>query len=153
MNNWTKEWNDVIRYSFFADTELKTLMKLPANTTIIDFIDNYFIRGGASGKLLTNQAVRIVYGTVNPTPAGSPNVTKNTMSFDIYVRHEDMHNVSNDRLEMRTCAIADRIKTILTHNRYITPLYRFWYTGEQDLATSTIGYSRYCVTFDYMRVV
>lgn len=39
-SSWTNEWNNIIRHTLFQDTELKTLMKIPEGTTIIDFIDN-----------------------------------------------------------------------------------------------------------------
>lgn len=153
-NIWTKEWNDIIRYVLFADDELKRLMKLPANTSIIEFVDNYFIRGGSVNKILSNQSVRINYGNIHTNELdNTPYMTENTLSFDIYVKKEDLHNVSNDRLEMRTIAIADRLKYLLLKNRYVIDLYRFRVCNECDLATSTIGYARYNISFKYLKVV
>ena len=155
-NAWNKEWNDIIRYVLFADDTLKELMELPTGTTIINFIDNYFIRGGSANRVLSNQKVRIVYSNIRPTELdNTPYVNENTLSFDIYVKNEELHNLpnTNDRLEMRTQAIADRIKYLLTKNRYTIELYRFRYVGETDLATSTIGYSRYNISFKYLKVV
>lgn len=138
-NIWNKEWNDIIRYVLFADEGLKQLMELPEGTTIINFIDNYFVRGGSANRVLSDQKVRIVYGHIRPTELdNTPYVNENTLSFDIYVKNEELHNIpfTYDRLEMRTQAIADRLKYLLTRNRYTTELYRFRCIGETDLATS-----------------
>ena len=154
-NIWSKEWNDIIRYVLFQDEELKRLMKLPDNISIIDFIDNYFIRGGSANKVLSNQSVRITYGNVNTTELGNtPYMTDDTLCFEIYVKQDQMHNVSDDRLEMRTVAIADRLKYLLTKDRYVLDgLYRFRVVAENDMATSTIGYCRYSIAFKYLKVV
>ena len=155
VNVWTKAWNDIIRFVLFRDDELKTLMLLPANTSIIDFIDNYFIRGGSANKVLSNQSVRIVYGHVKPDELNNtPYITDNTLSFDIYVKQDQLHNVSDDRLEYRTVAIADRIKYLLTKDRYVNDgLFRFRVVSESDMATGTIGYTRYNISFKYLKVV
>ena len=150
---WTKEWNDIIRHVLFADEELRELMLLPEDTNIIKFIDNYFIRGGSTSKLLTNQKVRIIYGHTGQPLDNTPYVSDNVLSFDIYVKEDVAHNVYDDRLEMRTQAIADRIKYLLTKDRYVINLYRFRCIGESDMATSTIGYTRYNISFKYLKVV
>lgn len=154
-NVWTKGWNDIIRHALFKDDELKTLMMLPDNTSIINFIDNYFIRGGSANKVLSNQPVRIVYGHINPDElSDTPYLTDNILSFDIYVKQDQLHNVSDDRLEFRTVAIADRIKYLLTKDRYVLDgLYRFRVVWEGDKATGTIGYARYNISFKYLKVV
>lgn len=154
QNVWTREWNNIIRYVLFADDELKKLMKLPENISIIDFIDNYFVRGGSANKILSDQAVRIVYGSLTTDELNNtPYVTENTLTFEIYVKKTELHNFSDDRLEMRTVAIADRIKYLLTRSRYVQDLYRFRVAAENDMATSTIGYSRYAISFKYLKVV
>lgn len=152
MDPWITEWNDIIRDVFFADAELKSLMKIPDSTTIIEFVENYFIRAGYTGKLLTNQSVRIVYGIVGNNYAGqNPNVVNNTLSFDIYVKTEDQRNATNDRLVYRNQLIANRLRYLLMNQQYLGG-YRFRMSKESDMGTSTVGYTRYCISFAFKRV-
>lgn len=150
LRSWIDDWNDIIRNVIFKDEELKSLMKLPANTNIITFIDKYFIRAGYTTEVLTNESVRIVYGTIARGDAMNPYVTRNEMSFDIYVKLEDLHNVERDRLVFRNHLIAKRLIDLLTNQRYLG-VYRFTVEGEGDMGTSTIGYTRYNVTFGFMK--
>lgn len=150
---WIKDWNTIIRTVIFADYELKQLMKLPEKTSIIQFIDKYFIRAGFTSKLLENESVRIVYSDVQGHDTDVPNVKKNMMMFDIYVRLEDLHNVGDDRLLMRTQLIADRLTRLLTSERYLKETgYRFWIAGDWDAGTKTVGYARYVLAMYYMKV-
>lgn len=152
MRTWIKEWNDIIRDVFFQDAVLKNLMLLPEGTNIITFIDKYFIRAQFTDTLLSNEPVRIIYSDIQGTQTDVPNVMKKMMTFDIFVKKEKAHNVSNDRLVMRTQVIADRIVYLLTKDRYVQNKgYRFWIAGDWDLGTSTTGYTRYCVAFNYMK--
>ena len=147
---WIDDWNDIVRGVIFADDELKTLMKIPNGTNIITFIDRYFIRAGYSTKVLTDESVRIVYGTTRSGETNNPMVTRNEISFDIYVNMNDIHNVDNDRLVMRTHRIADRLINLLTGKRY-HGVYRFWVVGETELGTTTPGYTRYNLTLGYLK--
>lgn len=147
---WVNEWNNIIRDLIFADEELKTLMKIPEGTTIINFIDSYFIRAGYAGKVLTNQAVRIVYGVPYAEDTNNPNVKRNSIDFDIYVKDTEAHNVCNDRLVFRNQMIAERLIQLLLRSGK-TYGYKFNVKFEGDFGTSTIGYSRYKVSFYYMR--
>lgn len=147
---WIDDWNDVIRDVLFADEVLKALMKVPDGTKIIEFIDRYFIRAGYTNKILSDESVRIVYGTI-AVPTNIDGVTKNQMSFDIYVKNEDLHNVGKDRLVMRTQLIARRLIDLLTKERY-NGVYRFYDPYEGDMGTSAIGYARYNITFSYTKV-
>lgn len=151
IRGWINDWNDIIRNIIFQDCELRRLMMLPENVTIIDFIDRYFIRAGYTNKLLENEKVRIVYSDIQGAETMVPNITKNMLTFDIYVKTEHLHNVENDRLIMRTQLIADRILRLLTEQRY-NGRYRFWIAGDWDLGTSTIGYARYSLALYYMKV-
>ena len=146
---WIDDWNDLLRTSIFSDYVLKTLMKIPEDTKIIEFIDRYFIKAGYTNKILSDEAVRIVFGTI-ATPTNIDGVTKNQISFDIYVKNEDLHNVGKDRLVMRTQLIAKRLIYLLTKERY-NGVYRFYDPVEGDLGTSAIGYARYNVTLSYTR--
>lgn len=109
---WTNEWNDIIRHVLFADEELKTLMMLPEKTNIISFIDKYFIKSSWTNKLLSDEDVRIVYWFGKTGEAGgSQNVNKTTLTFDIFVKTEHVHNANVDRLLFRTELIAERLQS------------------------------------------
>lgn len=151
VRSWITEWNDIIRNVIFKDTELRQLMELPEDIKIIDFIDRYFIRAGYTSKLLKDESVRIVYGSVFSNETDVPNIKTNEMSFDIYVRYEELHNVGNDRLTMRTQLIAARLVELLCSERYLKG-YRFWVASENDLGTKTAGYARYNISFNYMKI-
>lgn len=153
MMQWINDWNTIIRRVIFPDVELKTLMKIPEKTNIINFIDKYFIRAGYTNKLVENEAVRIVYSDIQGDDTSVPNVKRKMLTFDIYVKIEDLHNVGEDRLTMRTQLIANRLIQLLTKDRYLQDTgYRFWVAGDWDLGTRTTGYARYCVAFYYMKV-
>ena len=146
---WINDWNDIIRHVIFSDKTLKDLMKIPDGTSIIDFIDRYFIRAGYTNKLLSNEAVSVVYGTTSST-SDVDGVTSNTMNFDIYVKIENLHDVGTDRLVMRTQLIGQRLLYLLTKARY-NGVYRFYDPIECDMGTSAIGYARYRVSVSYTR--
>lgn len=150
---WINEFNDIIRFIIFPDEKLKTLMKLPPDTNIISFIDNYFIRAGFTNKTLKDETVRIIYGDVGTKLAGAPHVLKQQMDFDIYVKLTDVHNACNDRLVYRTHLIAERIKELLTEQNEHLGGYVFRCIGESDMGTSTIGYTRHNISFAYMKTV
>lgn len=153
MGQWEDDWNTIIRKVIFADDELKTLMKVPEGTGIIPFIDKYFVRAGYTNELLENECVRIVYSDNQGYDTSAPNVMRKMMTFDIYVKQEDQHNVENDRLVMRTRRIASRLHQLLTDERYVEKTgYRFWIAGDWDLGTRTIGYARYVLALYYMKV-
>ena len=147
---WIDDWNDIIRNVIFKDEELKSLMKLPQGTNIITFIDKYFIRAAYTTEVLTNETVRIVYGRISRGYADNPYVTNNELSFDIYVKNEELHNVERDRLVFRTDLIAKRLIDLLTKQRYLGA-YHFYVESEGEMGTSTIGYTRYNVTFSYKK--
>lgn len=151
--SWHDQWNSIIRKKIFPDHDLKVLMKLPPKTGILQFIDRYFVRAGYINKILTDEVCRIIYSDNQPTDIGHPKVTRNTMFFDIYVKTEELHNVGDDRLQFRTHLIAQRLTELLTDERYCHDTgYRFWIAGDWDLGTRTIGYARYCIAFNYMKV-
>lgn len=146
---WINDWNDIIRHVIFSDKELMSLMKIPEKTSIIDFIDRYFIRAGFTNKILSNEDVRIVYGSTS-SATNIDGVTSNVMNFDIYVKLENLHNVGVDRLVMRTQLIAQRLIYLLTRVRY-NGVYRFYDPVEGDMGTSAVGYARYRVSLSYTR--
>ena len=96
-NAWIDEWNSIIRYKIFPDEELKSFMLVPQGTSIISFLEKYFIRAGYTDEILSDEKVRIVYSMVTLDDTKSPNVKLNALNFDIYVRNDQNHNVSDDR--------------------------------------------------------
>ena len=153
MLGWVKAWNKIIRTVLFKDAELKRLMKHKKNTGVIQFTDRYFVKAGFTNKLLTDETCRIVYADIQGYSTDVPNVTKNMITFDIYVKNEDLRNVGDDGLILRTHLIAERLQKLLTKERYLADTgYRFWIAGDWDLGTRTAGYSRYTIAFNYMKV-
>lgn len=153
MLGWINAWNTIIRTVIFPDSELKTMMQIPANTKITDYVKKYFIHAGYTNELLTNQTCRIVYADVPGWDTNVPNIKRNMMTFDIYVKTEQMYNIGNDRLVSRAQLIAARLKTLLMQDTYCANTgYRFEIARDWDLGTRTIGYSRYCIAFYYKKV-
>ncbi len=153
MRGWIDAWNKIIREVIWPDHELKVLMKMPSKTGIIQFIDRYFIRAGYTNTLLKDEVCRMVYADVQGSQTEVPNVKRNMMTFDIYVKQEELHNFGDDRLVLRTQMIAARLKELLTQVRYLKGTgYRFWVAGDWDLGTRTTGYARYTIAFYYMKV-
>lgn len=153
MLGWIKAWNKIIREVIFHDYELRRLMKLPPKTGVVQFCDRYFMRAGFTNKTLTNEVCRIIYSDIQGSQTEVPNVKKNTMMFDIYVREDELHTVGDDALMFRTQLIAARLAKLLTKERYLADTgYRFWIAGDWDLGTRTTGYARYTISFYYMKV-
>lgn len=153
MMGWTHAWNKIIREVIWRDYDLKHLMKIPSKAGILQFRDRYFIRAGFTTELLTDEVCRIVYSDSPGTPTDVPNITKNMMTFDIYVKQEELYNIGDDRLIARTDLIADKLCRLLTNERYIADTgYRFWVAGDWDLGTRTVGYARKTIAFYYMKV-
>lgn len=153
MLGWTRNWNKIIREVIWQDYELKRLMKIPAKINILQFCERYFIRAGFTNELLTDEVCRIVYSDMQGSDSNVPNVRKNMLTFDIYVKQEELHNIGEDRLISRAELIAERLYKLLTKERYIADTgYRFWIAGDWDLGTRTVGYARKSIAFYYMKV-
>lgn len=153
MMGWINAWNTIIRKVIWPDHELKTLMKLPPRTGIIQFVERYFIRAGFTNKLLTDEVCRIVYSDLEGYETNVPNVRKNIMVFDIYVKQDEMRNIGDDRLVTRIDLITERLFKLLTSNRYLAETgYRFWIAGDWDGGTRVTGYHRKTIAFNYMKV-
>ena len=153
MLGWVNAWNKIIREIIWRDYDLKRLMKIPPKTGILQFCDRYFIRAGFTNTLLTDEVCRIVYSDEQGSNTNVPNVRRNMMTFDIYVKQEELHNVGDDRLISRADLIAERIYKDLTDERYLADTgYRFWIAGDWDLGTRTVGYVRKSIAFYYMKV-
>lgn len=153
MLGWINAWNKIIREIIWKDYDLKRLMKIPPKTGILQFCDRYFIRAGFTNTLLSDEVCRIVYSDEQGSDTNVPNARRNMMTFDIYVKQEELHNVGDDRLISRADLIAERIYKDLTNERYLADTgYRFWIAGDWDLGTRTVGYLRKTVAFYYMKV-
>lgn len=153
MMGWINAWNTVIRKVIWPDSKLKSLMKLPSKTNIVQFVDRYFIRASYTNTLLTDEVCRIVYSDSQGAETQVPNVKENLMIFDIYVKQEEMRNVGDDRLVTRADLIAERLFKLLTSKRYLACTgYRFWIAGDWDGGTRVTGYVRKTIAFHYMKV-
>ena len=153
MLGWINSWNKIIREIIWRDHELKQLMKIPPKTGILQFCDRYFIRAGYTNTLLTNEVCRIIYSDSQGFDTDVPTVKKHIITFDIYVKQEELHNVGDDRLLSRCDLIAARLYDLLTSERYLADTgYRFWpASGDLDLGTRTVGYVRKTIAFYYMK--
>jgi len=150
---WVNAWNTIIRKLIWPDEELKTLMKLPAKTNIIQFVDRYFIRASFTNNLLTDEVCRIVYSDSPGYETDVPNVKRNLMIFDVYVKESEQRNIGNDRLVTRADLIIARLGKLLTSKRYLEETgYRFWIAGDWDGGTRVTGYVRKSIAFHYMKV-
>ena len=153
MIGWVNAWNTIIRKVIWPNHELKVLMKLPQKLNIIQFVEKYFIRAGYSNTLLTDEPCRIVYSDVQGYETEVPNVKKNLMIFDIYVKDSEMRNIGDDRLVTRDELIAEKLYSLLTNERYLHGTgYRFWIAGDWDGGTRVTGYHRKTIAFHYMKV-
>ena len=153
MLGWIKAWTTVIREVIWKDELLKKLMKLPSKTNILQFCNRYFIRAGFTNELLTDEVCRIIYSDTQGNDTSVPNIRKNMIMFDIYVKQEELHNVGDDRLISRADLLAERLNYLLTKERYVANTgYRFWIAGDWDLGTRTVGYVRKTIAFYYMKV-
>ena len=153
MMGWINAWNTIIRKVIWPDHELKTLMKLPSRTGVIQFVERYFIRAGFTNKLLTDEVCRIVYSDLEGYETDVSNVRKNIMVFDIYVKQDEMRNIGDDRLVTRIDLITERLFKLLTSDRYLAETgYRFWIAGDWDGGTRVTGYHRKTIAFNYMKV-
>ena len=155
MIGWVNNWNTIIRKIIWPDHELKVLMKIPPKTGILQFNQRYFIRAGFTNELLTDEVCRIIYADSTSHETDVPNIKKQIMTFDIYVKKEEMYNIGDDRLVSRLDLIVDRLDKILRSERYLANTgYRFWPAdGGLDLGTRTVGYARRTISYYYMKVM
>lgn len=155
---WDDDWLDIVRDVIFQDEKLKEYMCIPEGTTILDFIENYFIPAGSTtSELLTNEDTRIVYGFFSGNPTNIPNAHEMTLSFDIYVRKERLYDVDEvDALVARTQRIARRLNQLLyleprEHSNGFVGVFRFYDPREATMGTRTVGYDRYNYSLTYQR--
>lgn len=145
---WKDNWNNVIRHVLFPDEELRKLMLLPDDISIIEFIDKYFIQDENAGEQLISEPVRILYWDSEGRDSGNMNVRNKYKEFDIFVKEDVLHTATNDRLQNRYDQIAERQKYLLLKDTHVQGL-RFRYEDDYNLWTKTIGYKRYHVVFSY----
>ena len=149
---WDDNFNDIIRTVFFTDDKLKEQMCVPEGTTIMQFIEKYFIMDASPDEILTNEPVRVVCYDTEGLGQRNMHVRGNYKNFDIFVQQKVLHTAGQDRLQRRTSLIAERIKYQLLRNTNICHL-RFYYEDEYDLWTKVVGYKRYHLTFFYYTTV
>ena len=95
-------------------------MLIPKGTGIRDFIDRYFVEDAMPDELLIDEQARIVYYETEGAKLGNdPHITKKYLHFDIYVQEKALYNVDADRLRRRDKIIGQRLKELLTGERYV----------------------------------
>lgn len=149
---WKEHWNDIIRYVFFPDDELKRLMCVPDECTITQFIDKYFIEDVVANEIMTDEKVRIVYHDADAFSTRNKNVVLRMKNFDIFVRDDVLHNATNDRIACRYDLIVERLKYLLTGTTYVQDM-RFRFEDDYNLWTKTAGYKRHRAVFSYKRTI
>lgn len=149
IKTWKDNINDVVRDVIFADAELLDYMMIPDcdKDDIIKFIDKYFIRNPAPDEILTTEDVRICYGDLAGRSIGKY-VLKKLIFFDVYVKNDHLHDAKDDMLVFRTDIICQRIKELLTDQKYVCRV-DFTYEDDYGLFTKMIGYTRHRIVFSY----
>lgn len=154
-DSWTHEWADIVREVIFKDPILKELMMIPTGTSIIQFEDEYFIKMTFADVTVIDEDVRIVYANLNSNDIKHPNVIRQEMSFDVFVKKEHIHDVGDDRLMERGDLICVRLRQLLSGrvetSKGPTAFKFTWIGGPTQLGSSTIGYRRYNISFEYNR--
>lgn len=149
---WRDNWNDMIRYVFFKDEKLCQLMCIPANCTITQFTDKYFIQSQSGSQILVNEPVRILYYDSQGSDSRNKNVLNRYKQFDIYIKQTHLHNADKDRLKNRYNLIEQRLKYLML-NFSIQHGLTFRFYNSFNLWTKTDGYRRYHVVFSYNTTV
>ena len=114
---------------------------------IIKFIDKYFIRNPAPDEILTTEDVRICYGELAGRSIGKY-VLKKMIFFDIYVKNNHLHDVGDDLLVSRTDTICQKLKELLTDQKYVCMI-AFSYEDDYGLFTKMVGYTRHRLVLSY----
>ena len=152
IKTWKDNWNDVIRYIFFPDEKLLSLMCVPKGTPITKFIEKYFIEDAVSSELLTDEKVRIIHYDSDGSDTGNKNVLNRYKEFDIFVKDDVLHTATKDRLQNRYDLICERLKYLLLRESTVCNMH-FRFTNSYNLWTKTSGYKRYHVVFSYKTTV
>lgn len=149
IKTWKDNLNDVVRDVIFSNGELLDLMMIPEadRNDIIKFIDKYFIRDPAPDEILTTEDVRICYGEIAGRQIGKY-VLKKMIFFDIYVKNNHLHDVSDDLLVYRTDTICQKLKELLTDSKYVCMI-DFNYEDDYGLFTKMVGYTRHRLVLSY----
>lgn len=127
-------------------------MMLPPKTTILQFIEKYFIKDAAADEMMINEQVRIVHCDMQGRGYDNPHVKLKYKAFDIYVKSSALYNATNDRIKSRCNLIAERLKYLLLNGTYTCGL-RIAYEDEYELWTKVVGYKRYRIIFSYNTTV
>lgn len=152
IQTWKDNWNDIIRYLIFQDEQLRQLMCLPKDINIMKFVDKYFIQLQAGSEVLSDEAVRILYYDTKGGSTRNKNVFNKNKQFDIYVKQDQLHTATKDRLQNRYDLIVERLKYLLLNHGQQYGL-RFRFNDSYNLWTKTQGYRRYHVVFSYKTTV
>ena len=152
VRTWADNWNNVVRCVLFRDEKLRSLMLIPEDASIVDFISRYFIEDANPDELLTKEKVRIICYDSEGPELRNPHVKLYYKEMDVYVKDDVLYNATNDRLQRRYRLIGDRIKYLLLRQKNIQNL-SFYFESEYNLWTKVVGYKRYHLTFSYKTTV
>lgn len=152
VKTWKDNWNDIIRYVFFQDEKLMSLMCIPTDTPITKFVEKYFIEDSVSSEILTDEKVRIIHYDSNGSDTGNKSVLNRYKEMDIFVKDDVLHTATRDKLQNRYDLICERIKYLLLHETYVCNM-RFRFVDSYNLWTKTSGYKRYHLVFSYKTTV
>lgn len=152
IKTWADNWNDVVRYEIYKDTTLKDLMMIPSTDqgNIIKFIEEYFVQFTSLDEPLRDHKVRVIYDTERVFETKVPGAVVQTMTFDIYVKSDQLHNADNDRLKDRAVLIFERIKYLLTRTKVVHGI-SFRCVADYGIASKTTGFRRYRGVFEYKK--
>lgn len=151
-HTWRDNWNDIIRYVLFKDEKLRELMCLPADITVTQFRDKYFVSDVVANEIVTDEKVRIVYYDDEGRSTRNKNVKFVLKNFDIFVKEDVLHNATRDRLQNRYDLIVERLRYLLT-GKWLVQNMHFNFEDDYDLWTKTAGYKRHRAVFSYKKTV
>lgn len=126
------------------------LIPTPEKDDIMQFITEYLVKFPMTDEILENHKVRVIYDDGEADDTNNPQVFRQNLTFDIFVKSDVLHTASEDRLKDRAVMIFERIKYLLTRTDYVCNM-RFRPYRDFGVGAKTIGYRRYRCVFTYYK--
>lgn len=115
------------------------------------FITKHFIETALPDEPVIDQDVLVYYHDAEGANFGSTSfVRQRYLEFDIYVKKSVQYNATDDRMQRRDKLIFERLKYLLTKEKYTCNM-RYECIDDFELLSRTIGYSRYHIIFSYKK--
>lgn len=149
IKSWSMRWDDVLRDVLFPDEELAEYMMIPPNTTIVTWINKYFVDATICTDIVTDEDVRVLWWEEQPQKTNNPLVRNRRLCFDIYVKTEHIKDATNDLLRSRARMISQKLQEILTFKDTVGQV-AFKYVDDYDLGTKMVGYVRHRLVLSYL---